>query len=115
MKRREGDRFVEGNVVCDYDIPVFFFFFFLDTSRDDVFFFFFQAEDGIRDLYVTGVQTCALPISCSSPRWKAQRSSSVSISGVVGWRAGLGWRGWAAALRRGSGGTGRKSSSPGRP
>src|SRR5690349_24176512 len=25
-------------------------------------FFFFQAEDGIRDLYVTGVQTCALPI-----------------------------------------------------
>src|SRR5204862_4678168 len=25
-------------------------------------YFFFQAEDGIRDLYVTGVQTCALPI-----------------------------------------------------
>src|SRR5690554_3177351 len=33
---------------------VFFFFFF---------FFFFQAEDGIRDADVTGVQTCALPIS----------------------------------------------------
>src|SRR2546428_3041146 len=34
-------------------------------------FFFFQAEDGIRDLIVTGVQTCALPISGterSSPR-----------------------------------------------
>src|SRR5699024_12022223 len=31
---------------------VFFFFFF----------FFFQAEDGIRDRNVTGVQTCALPI-----------------------------------------------------
>src|SRR5688572_31212159 len=28
------------------------------------FFFFFQAEDGIRDLTVTGVQTCALPILC---------------------------------------------------
>src|SRR5207249_9168436 len=27
-------------------------------------FFFFQAEDGIRDRNVTGVQTCALPISC---------------------------------------------------
>src|SRR2546428_2303228 len=27
------------------------------------FYFFFQAEDGIRDLIVTGVQTCALPIS----------------------------------------------------
>src|SRR5256886_8752133 len=29
-------------------------------------FFFFQAEDGIRDLTVTGVQTCALPISCNT-------------------------------------------------
>src|SRR3989440_4288977 len=32
----------------------------------EVVFFFFQAEDGIRDLIVTGVQTCALPISGSS-------------------------------------------------
>src|SRR2546422_2721194 len=32
-----------------------------------VFFFFFQAEDGIRDVAVTGVQTCALPI-CPRPR-----------------------------------------------
>src|SRR5690606_41058669 len=31
------------------------------------FFFFFQAEDGIRDFHVTGVQTCALPISDGSP------------------------------------------------
>src|SRR5690606_40835782 len=30
------------------------------------FFFFFQAEDGIRDFHVTGVQTCALPISLQS-------------------------------------------------
>src|SRR2546427_2961610 len=30
------------------------------------FFFFFQAEDGIRDLTVTGVQTCALPICSDS-------------------------------------------------
>src|SRR5215208_5786789 len=29
------------------------------------FFFFFQAEDGIRDGHVTGVQTYALPISCA--------------------------------------------------
>src|SRR5690554_7384406 len=34
---------------------------FLDES-----FFFFQAEDGIRDADVTGVQTCALPISSES-------------------------------------------------
>src|SRR5207245_3229152 len=33
-----------------------------DWHRDDVVFFFFQAEDGIRDATVTGVQTCALPI-----------------------------------------------------
>src|SRR2546425_6257562 len=32
------------------------------------FFFFFQAEDGIRDKLVTGVQTCALPISGAMPR-----------------------------------------------
>src|SRR5256884_2885258 len=31
-----------------------------------VFFFFFQAEDGIRDVAVTGVQTCALPIFCGA-------------------------------------------------
>src|SRR2546430_12770327 len=31
-------------------------------GRHRVFLFFFQAEDGIRDLTVTGVQTCALPI-----------------------------------------------------
>src|SRR5436309_7435980 len=31
-------------------------------------FFFFQAEDGIRDFHVTGVQTCALPISPSVTR-----------------------------------------------
>ena len=41
-------------VLCD----VLFVFFFV--------FFFFQAEDGIRDDLVTGVQTCALPISISS-------------------------------------------------
>src|ERR1022692_1352226 len=33
-----------------------------------VFFFFFQAEDGIRDYKVTGVQTCALPICCACCR-----------------------------------------------
>src|SRR2546430_7277720 len=40
------------------------------VQRDGGLFFFFQAEDGIRDLTVTGVQTCALPICgwrCSPP------------------------------------------------
>src|SRR5258706_6976387 len=34
--------------------------------RDGEYFFFFQAEDGIRDWSVTGVQTCALPIYSES-------------------------------------------------
>src|SRR5688572_31539856 len=41
---------------------VFFYFFFFIFFVVFFFFFFFQAEDGIRDLTVTGVQTCALPI-----------------------------------------------------
>src|SRR5207253_5605984 len=39
------------------------------------FFFFFQAEDGIRDGHVTGVQTCALPIFASCRVWSSDRSS----------------------------------------
>src|SRR3712207_7793384 len=34
----------------------------MSYGRYGFFFFFFQAEDGIRDIGVTGVQTCALPI-----------------------------------------------------
>src|SRR5207249_7517179 len=44
----------------DLFFTFFLFFFFI------FFFFFFQAEDGIRDRNVTGVQTCALPISATS-------------------------------------------------
>src|SRR2546422_8403205 len=36
-------------------------------SPTECVFFFFQAEDGIRDVAVTGVQTCALPISLAPP------------------------------------------------
>src|SRR5438093_6597748 len=39
-----------------------FYLFFLYCYLFVFFFFFFQAEDGIRDWSVTGVQTCALPI-----------------------------------------------------
>src|SRR3989475_3964573 len=42
------------------------------------FFFFFQAEDGIRDLTVTGVQTCALPISYADVR--VRRAVTVAIN-----------------------------------
>src|SRR5437762_888257 len=44
-------------------LPCQFFYVFLDNIVIGIFFFFFfQAEDGIRDTSVTGVQTCALPI-----------------------------------------------------
>src|SRR4051794_41829059 len=46
-------------------------------------FFFFQAEDGIRDGRVTGVQTCALPIS-SSDRYSRMTSSRLLSSGTGG-------------------------------
>src|SRR2546427_5551061 len=53
------------------------------------FFFFFQAEDGIRDLTVTGVQTCALPISpCQTPEMnivntRGNISSTTNAQSVV--------------------------------
>src|SRR5947207_9554577 len=59
---------------CFSLIMIFFFFF-----------FFFQAEDGIRDHCVTGVQTCALPISNSpTPASPLQASiPSRTISGSI--------------------------------
>src|SRR2546427_10866005 len=58
------------------------------------FFFFFQAEDGIRDLTVTGVQTCALPIlisesafgrNCAAPTTRnvSGRGSSDAIASAI--------------------------------
>src|SRR5437764_6282067 len=40
--------------------------------------FFFQAEDGIRDTSVTGVQTCALPIWCTSSAPAQSRSHAIA-------------------------------------
>src|SRR3712207_9520028 len=46
-------------------------------------FFFFQAEDGIRDIGVTGVQTCALPISCSPGLTPAMSAASCEPSSWI--------------------------------
>src|SRR2546429_5901273 len=47
-----------------------FTFYAISEIRVILGFFFFQAEDGIRDVAVTGVQTCALPISRrASSKW----------------------------------------------
>src|SRR2546430_3342090 len=45
------------------------------TASSLCLFFFFQAEDGIRDLTVTGVQTCALPISDYYQPWSCDSRS----------------------------------------
>src|SRR6266566_8840802 len=54
-----------------------------------LFFFFFQAEDGIRDYKVTGVQTCALPIYDQSEgfdlglREGLTRAGAASVSSIA--------------------------------
>src|SRR2546430_10715138 len=62
-----------------------------------VFYFFFQAEDGIRDLTVTGVQTCALPIlralvaaDSALPAAKAFDSTLAAVGGNPDGRGGFG-------------------------
>src|SRR2546430_10045860 len=53
-----------------------------DSQADVIifsYFFFFQAEDGIRDLTVTGVQTCALPIS----RWVVSTKAFSAMSAMA--------------------------------
>src|SRR5437764_15131067 len=50
--------------------------------------FFFQAEDGIRDTSVTGVQTCALPISSGPTTGCSTRSTPRAGSTVLGHRPG---------------------------
>src|SRR6266498_5412646 len=63
--------------------------------------FFFQAEDGIRDADVTGVQTCALPISADH---------AIALVGGRAVMVGLdGWQGGEA--RRSAGGLGARVGS----
>src|SRR2546426_12170982 len=60
-----------------------------------VFFFFFQAEDGIRDYKVTGVQTCALPISrrrASASGFLATERAEPALESADGGAEGRGYR-----------------------
>src|SRR5256886_16834885 len=49
--------------------------------------FFFQAEDGIRDLTVTGVQTCALPISPNNPVFVNRLDGHEALANAAAMRA----------------------------
>ena len=59
-----------------------------------VFIFFFQAEDGIRDVAVTGVQTCALPISSEYKDLSAYKEIAIDLEtrdDGINERLGAGW------------------------
>src|SRR5690606_39527086 len=71
---------------------------------------FFQAEDGIRDFHVTGVQTCALPISTPAPPAGVRRTwgtphVALGIADVRGIASVpvLGWNGTPSAFEAGAG------------
>src|SRR5690606_40012628 len=68
------------------------------------FVFFFQAEDGIRDFHVTGVQTCALPILIlfgtrytargAMPSITSSKLSKSTLTNLRSFILGSGWSGW---------------------
>src|SRR6266850_3479933 len=60
---------------------------FVFTIKNFFLFFFFQAEDGIRDYKVTGVQTCALPICTSQTEASTNRDRIMCASLQPGPRA----------------------------
>src|SRR2546430_13608694 len=68
--------------------------------------FFFQAEDGIRDLTVTGVQTCALPIWVLFVRVRGARAARVARGGDAGGADRHAGRGGAGRRGDGAGGDG---------
>src|SRR5438445_9693180 len=76
-------------IFCHFCSCYFLFFFF---------FFFFQAEDGIRDIGVTGVQTCALPIFREVFSGVPMKTSRMGF----GWFFGVAFlaRSWFSAVTR---------------
>src|SRR5437762_8390549 len=54
-------------------------------------YFFFQAEDGIRDTSVTGVQTCALPIFHATPNVRRALCDDISLVSVLDSFCGVEW------------------------
>src|SRR5256885_5965326 len=100
---------VSGVSLCSFVLCHWLPCFVLFEALVFLFFFFFQAEDGIRDYKVTGVQTCALPISdlqftvepTTHPASDDQRAQILANPGfgqyfsdhmaIATWTAGKGW------------------------
>src|SRR5256884_712398 len=79
------------------------------VSTFSLWFFFFQAEDGIRDVAVTGVQTCALPISPANGQQSPGQASIMRTKPTIDEFAdrqlgamrrwyGTHWRRWGALI-----------------
>src|SRR5207247_4799425 len=69
---------IHGCNSCSYSSILYIVFHYILYTYILFFFFFFQAEDGIRDPLVTGVQTCALPICVVSLDHERQHRRSGS-------------------------------------
>src|SRR3989454_9308292 len=72
------------------------------------FFFFFQAEDGIRDYKVTGVQTCALPIS-------QLRAAAAAPASRTKPKRRVAFMNWSSSFPTGAPGEWREMPPPSRP
>src|SRR5688572_4929255 len=61
----------------------------VNSPRAEMTMFFFQAEVGIRDLTVTGVQTCALPISTKAEGIKGEQAREWGLVDAIAPRSGF--------------------------
>src|SRR5262250_3832976 len=95
MRESKCDRYAQILSINTF-LCLMIFFLIIKLVSTFFIFFFFQAEDGIRDTSVTGVQTCALPIwrgpRGHGPRTRpgvrpgADRSGARDSRGILGWR-----------------------------
>src|SRR5207249_7964821 len=77
-----------SNMIVIYDTILYsnFYIFYI------FFFFFFQAEDGIRDRNVTGVQTCALPICLTHGAMKYSYQPNAANRLIAAWQPTMKWQ-----------------------
>src|SRR5256884_3309491 len=87
----EGKAAIEKSIVSNPDT---------DRECGYIRFFFFQAEDGIRDVAVTGVQTCALPIYLRSTDSRVGAVPPLRRPAARSWRFRCTQASWLSAWAR---------------